>query len=378
MSSRSYVRSSRATPRRTGGLFDPPEYARVGDFWRHEGPAIDSPLVALPGLAARLGLEALYVKDESRQPDVKAFKIVGVSYAMSELEARGRLASGARVVAATAGNHGRAVARAARLRGLQSHIYVPRDTVPARIQALEREGARVRVSQGAYEQAVREAADDAARFGWEIVSDTSWPGYTEVPRWIMAGYTRIVQRAVEALPAEARPDVVIVQGGVGGLVCAVASWLSHKLGPDRPYTMACEPSAAPSLLETARAGAPVVLPSLGATTMNGLHCAEVSPLAWEGYRDAIDAYVAIDDVWAFKAMRALARPIDGDAPVEAGASGACGLGALLALLRDPALADARTLAGLDERPRVLLFNTEGATDPDLYTRIVSDAAFDLE
>ncbi|MFN8062656.1 MAG: diaminopropionate ammonia-lyase [Vicinamibacterales bacterium] len=374
MATRSYVRFHDASARTreaaaAAGLFETDELAAVSAFFDGPGLMASTPLVPLKRLADSLGLADVWVKDESSRGGLNAFKIVGVTYALARLVGAGRVAHGATVVAATAGNHGRAVARAAALHGLQARIYVPAGTVEARIDALRSEGAVVRVSDGSYEQAVREAASDAAREGWLVVSDTAWPGYEEIPRWIMAGYTQIAREAYRQLPADRHPTLVLIQGGVGGLVCGASSWLAHTFGAERPYVVACEPSAAACMTETARVGEPVTIADVGATTMNGLRCAEVSPLAWRGYRDVVDAFVAIDDDWTFRAMRALAHPGPGDPVVTAGASGACGLGTLLAIASESALEPMRH--HLHPRARVLVINTEGATDPALYDRVVA-------
>jgi diaminopropionate ammonia-lyase len=171
----------------------------------------------------------------------------------------------------------------------------------------------------------------------------------------MAGYTRLLTEASRQWNAP--PDVVLVQGGVGGLVCAAASWFAFTSGPTRPFFIACEPDGAACLLESAKTGAPVQLQSVR-TAMAGLRCATPSTAAWPTIRDGVDAFVSIPDTFAQLAMERLCAPT-GDPCIEAGPSGACGIGALLALTSDPALRPVRDACGLGRSTRVLAVVTEG-------------------
>ncbi|MGI8837072.1 MAG: diaminopropionate ammonia-lyase [Pyrinomonadaceae bacterium] len=361
------ARSGPANP----GLFDAEEYRQVNAFF-HAQP---TPLWHLPGLASEAGVRDILVKDESERFGLNSFKILGVSYAIDRLMRKGHINKGSVLVCATEGNHGRAVARAARENGFDAKIYVPADAVNARVEAIEREGAQVVMVDGAYDDAVRVLACDTRSNRWTIVSDTSWPGYEEIPRWIMAGYTRLVMEAESQWSPEPPPDLVFVQAGVGGLACAVASWLCHRYGAARPFIIACEAVTATCLLDSARAGNPVIVRGPFDTIMAGLRCGEVSPLAWPTIAAGVDAFVSIDNVQSAKAMRALAHPVNHDPVIVAGASGACGVAALVALLEDERLQAVREASGVSGRSRVLVINTEGATDPELYLRITGrDAA----
>lgn len=362
--------AARATPAQ--GLFTTEEYAQVTTFYDQHSQVTPTALRRLPALAARLGLGELLVKDETERGGLPAFKITGVAFAIAQLWATQQINTDSVVVAATAGNHGRALARAARDRGLRAKIYVPLDAAPARIAAICGEGAQVIVSNGNYDFAVRQAAEDARAQGWIVVSDTSWPGYEQIPRWIKAGYTRVLAEAAHAW--EMKPDVVLVQGGVGGLVCAALSWLCWQYGNERPYFIACEPLGSDCLLEAARAGHPVTLAHPPPTLMECLRCGEASTLASPFISAAADAFVAIDDEWCAKAMQWLARPTGEDPAIVAGASGAGGLASLLAILHDESLRPVREASGLHSESRVLVIVTEGATDPDLYDRVISRSA----
>jgi len=351
------------------GLFDEHEYRQVDAF-----QVEPTPLRHLRGLASRMSLADVWLKDESSRLGVNAFKILGVSYAISHLLNQKRIGAGSVLICATTGNHGRAVARVAREHKLEARVYVPADTVAARITAIELEGAVVVPVDGNYDEAVRLAAEDAKLHGWIMISDTAWPGYEEIPRLIMAGYTKLMDEAERQWAPEPPPDVVLIQAGVGGLACAVVSWLSHRFGQQRPFTIICEPASAACYLESARAGKPVLLAGPFNTRMAGLASGEVSSTAWSTVVTAADAFVAIDDDPSFQVMRELAQPADGNPAIVAGASGACGLAVLLEVLRDKGLRPVREASGLNANSRVLVINTEGATDPELYAQVVARAS----
>jgi diaminopropionate ammonia-lyase family len=234
------------------------------------------------------------------------------------------------------------------------------------VDAIAGEGATVIRVDGSYDDAVRMLAADAAAHGWTTVSDTSWEGYERIPRLIMLGYTRMMDEVAEPF------DVVFVQGGVGGLLCGVASWCAWHAGR-HPVVVSVEPTTAACLQASARAGRPTAVSGPLATTMAGLRNREVSPLAFESVRTTVDAYLAIDDHWSHEAMWTLAHPDGGDPPVAAGASGAAALGGLLAVCRDPGMRTVRDRLRLGPASRVLVLVSEGVTDPSLWTAITSRA-----
>src|SRR5581483_1235093 len=326
------------TAARTGqackGLFNPADYDAVRSFYSNQSQYSPTPLVRLQQLARRLKVGEILVKDESRRFGLPAFKLLGVEYAVWRLKESGTMAGNPLLVCATDGNHGRAVAHVARKHGCSARVYVPGYTVPARIAAIRAEGAAGVVLNSIYDDAVEEAAGFAKSHGAVIVSDTSWSGYDEIPRWIMAGYTEIMNEVQEQCGAQGFPDVVLVQVGVGGLAGAVVSWLCDHYGQERPFIVSCEPSGVACLLESFRAGQPVQLKGDLPTIMAGLRCGQVSMIAWPVLSGAVDALVAIDDRLVESAMGLLATPNDGDPAIVAGESGACGLASLLAILED--------------------------------------------
>lgn len=279
-----------------------------------------TPLHDAPALAAGLGLARLLIKDETARWGLSAFKIAGAAFAM-EAVAAGRRA----VVTASAGNHGHAVARAARERGIACRVFLPADALPARVRAIRAEGANVVQVDGTYEEALARAGDDAARSGALLVSDTAPPGDPAIPALILRGYTRIFSEAAAAW--ERAPDLVVVQAGVGGLAGAAAGWMRARL-PDATLIVA-EPDGAACLRESARAGRAMTLEATSPTSMVCLRCAAPSAAAWPLIAAGADGFVTVSDAEAASAVAALAR-----AGIAAGASGACGLAALTAIAEE--------------------------------------------
>jgi diaminopropionate ammonia-lyase len=340
-------------------------------FHRRLPGYVPTPLVDAAGVAGRVMARHVYVKDESNRLGLPAFKVLGASWATYRLltrslgrepawrdvtELRAALAplGPVTLVTATDGNHGRALARVARWFGCGARILVPAGTSAARIDAIASEGATVDVVDGSYDDAVSAAAALASD-STLVVSDTAWEGYTDVSQWVIDGYSTIFIECDEQL-AGAQPDVVVVQLGVGALAAAV---VRHYAG--RAAIVGVEPVSAACHLESARAGTPVTVPGPHSSIMVGMNCGNVSPVAWPAVSSGIDVFLAIDDAPAEAAMRELAEE-----GVVAGETGAAGVAALHALAAKGVL-DVRGTS-------VLVLNTEGATDPASYARIVGRAA----
>ena len=330
-----------------------------------------TPLVAVPSLATASGVANLWVKDESTRLGLPAFKILGASWAiyrmlvdrlghepewraLDDLRAAFTPLGPLRLVAATDGNHGRAVAHMAALLGYESTILVPRGTAIERIAAIEGEGASVTTVDGTYDDAVAASAALADAHTL-VVSDTSWPGYTTVPNWVIEGYGTIFAEVDEQL-GSAVPVVVVVQMGVGALAAAVADHFAETSA-----IVVVEPDSAACGLAAASAGHPVDVPGPHDSIMAGLNCGQVSLIAWPRIANTVDVFVTVDDRAAEQAMRALAT-----VGIVAGETGAAGLAGLDALLAADPVARGVDLRGAD----VLLVCTEGATDPIAYKRIV--------
>jgi diaminopropionate ammonia-lyase len=325
-----------------------------------------TPLVALRGLAAHCGVAGIWYKDEGERFGVGSFKALGAGYAVSRLLA-GRVPREITVTCATDGNHGRAVAWAAQRFGCACVIYVHAGVSDARCGAIERYGARVVRTPGNYDDSVRAAARDARANRWLVVSDTSYEGYVDVPRDVMQGYAVMAREALEQLPQGEWPTHVFVQGGVGGLAAAMCAYLWETSGERRPLFVVVEPEKADCLYRSAHAGRIVSVPGDLDTVMAGLACGEPSIVAWSILEAGANAFMTISDEAALASMRLLARGASGDPAIVAGESAVAGRAGMLA-------ARERGELQLDAESRVVVFGTEGATDPELYRRIVGATA----
>ena len=342
-----------------------------------------TPLRDVPALAQRLGVGRVWLKDESWRLDLPAFKVVGASWAVARaLEPRltrpfvpeegldglrAGLPAGGRptLVAATDGNHGRAVARMARLLGLPARIFVPEDMVPARRAGIASEGAEVVEVAGGYDDAVARSAADADDEHL-VVSDTAWPGYHDVPAAVIEGYATVLWEVDDALRAQGEPDpdLVLVQVGVGAFAAAVVRHFRRPGLARPPRIVAMEPTQAACVLASVRAGELVTLPGEQHSIMAGLNCGTPSPLAFPVLTAGVDLFLAVDDEAAREGMRALAAQ-----GVVGGECSGGGVGAAEALLGGAA----REELGLGPDARVLVFLTEGATDPEGYEAVVGRA-----
>ena len=351
-----------------------------------------SPLEPLPALGKELGLAGLYYKNERGRFGLGSFKALGGAYAVANvlrkqvMAATGQkqvssrqLLSGefadilrtATVTCATDGNHGRSVAWGARLFGCNCVIFVHETVSQGRRDAIARYGADVREVQGNYDDAVRHAADTAKAEGWTVVSDTSYPGYRDIPLDVMHGYGVMAAEIVQQMRRGDPPTHVIAQAGVGALASAVCASFWLHWGERRPRFVVVEPTHADCVYRSIEAGKPVIVEGSLDTVMAGLACGEVSELAWEILRGGVNVAVAIDDAYAIEAMKRLAQPAAGDAPIVAGETGGAGLGALLAARDDRRI---REVLALDAGSRVLLIGSEGDTDPAIYRKVVGRTA----
>jgi diaminopropionate ammonia-lyase len=387
-----------ATPGLTGGeillnpaarpaaTMAPPPRTPLGLHRRLPGYAV-TPLHEAPMLAKANGVGRVWVKDESSRLGLPAFKMLGASWAsyravaerlgqdtepwssLEELHDRLRPLRPLTLAAATDGNHGRAVARMAASLGFDADVYVPHGTATARIDAIEGEGARVMVVDGDYDAAVAAAASTAGA-RCLVIQDVAWPGYEQVPAWVVEGYGTIFWEVDDqfATRGEKGPDVVMIPVGVGGLAAAaVRHWRRRGLGRP-PRLIGVEPLAAACVLRSLKAGRIVTVPGPHHSIMAGLNCGTPSLVAWPSLRTGLDAVVAVGDERARQAMRDLAA-----AGIVAGETGAASLAGLAELTGGPEAGRLRDALGLTADARVLLLCTEGATDPQAYQQIVGGA-----
>ena len=355
---------------RKPGLLPHASREPVRSFHRSLPGYAATPLHELTTLAQRLGVKRVLVKDEGYRFGLKAFKGLGASWALERLRRAGTPLT--TVASATEGNHGRGVAWAARQLGLRAVIFMTTNASPRRVEAIRREGAEVVLLEGTYEDAVRTCAERSAAEGWQVVADVGYDGYLEIPGWITEGYSTILEEVGEQCKAGGfAPDVVIAQAGVGGFAAAVMEYFAAR--SPTPKLAIVEPTDADPLLESAMSadGRPTTSTGGQRTVMAGLNCSEVSLTAWPVIRDRADLYFSITDDFAFEAMRRYANPEGADPRVVAGESGASGLAGLLALCEVDALRGAREALGLSAQSTVLVFVTEGDTDPESWARIIA-------
>jgi diaminopropionate ammonia-lyase len=346
---------------------------------------VPTPLHSLPGLARELGVGSIHVKDEGFRLGLGSFKALGGAYAVIVLaleEATNRLGRTVQLselhvpevrkitttltfACATDGNHGRSVAQGAEFIGAKSVVFVHAGVSDARIAAIARFGAEMVRVDGNYDDSVAEAARVATARGWTIVSDTSWPGYDRIPRLVMQGYTALVREALAQLPGP--PTHMLVQAGVGGIAAAAAGHLAIVLGEKRPTFIVVDPARAACIYESAKANRPVKVAEGPPTVMAMLECYEPSLAAWDVLSRVADGFMIVQDEDAIAIMRRLAKPAAGDPAVVSGESGGVGLAGLVAICGDLVL---REKLGLGTSARVLVVNTEGATDEERYQALV--------
>ncbi|SOF02882.1 diaminopropionate ammonia-lyase [Streptomyces sp. OV198] len=320
-----------------------------------------TPLPELPSLAAELGVGRVFVKDESSRLGLPAFKALGASWAvhrtLAERAAHGEELGPLTLVTATDGNHGRAVARVARLLGQRAHVFVPKGVHSQAAAAIAAEGAEVIRVAGSYDEAVRQAAEAAAAPDAVLLQDTAWPDYETIPGWIVEGYSTLCAEIDEQLAAAGAgiPDLVAVPVGVGSLAQAVVTHYRSRPAGHAPALLAVEPQAASCVIESLTLGEPVSV-TTGDTTMAGLNCGTPSSIAWPHLRSGLDAAISITDVDSARAAGDLAA-----LGVSSGPCGAAPLAGLRAALTGHGADERRTALGLGPASTVVLLSTEGST-----------------
>lgn len=366
--------------------------AEVERFLAHRRNHKPTRLCHLSGLARELGLGKIVVKDESTRLGLGSFKALGGSYAVirlvleeasrhlgttvdiSELHSPQvhRIASQMTVGCATDGNHGRSVACGAELVGAKAAIFVHSGVSDERVAAIARFGAEIIRVDGTYDDSVAEAERICEERNWIVVSDTSWPGYERIPGLVMQGYTAMLREIAREM--DAPPTHVFLQAGVGGLAAATAGYFEVIYGSQRPTFVVVEPDRADCIFQSMQAGRPIKIEAGEATIMAMLECYEPSLVAWRILSRVADGFMTVTEEDAMEAMRKLAFPAIGDPAIVAGESGGAGLAGLCTALKDNGMRD--TL-GLNTKSRVLLINSEGATDQARYEAIVGRAPADV-
>ena len=354
-----------------------------------------TPLIALPGLAQATGIERLYYKDEAHRFGLKSFKPLGGAFAVARMLMRelpghakqgdvtiddllnGRFSkeiSRFTVTAATDGNHGRSVAWGARMFGCRCVIFINEAVSKGRELAIASYGAEVRRNPGSYDDAIRKAESTAKEEGWFAIPDTSEDASNLAARDVTQGYAVMAAEAIEQLPREDTPTHIFLQAGVGGMAAATCAQFWQTFGQDRPKTILVEPVNAGCWLASLKSGRPVVIDGDLDSLMGGLACGEVSGVAWQILSTGADAMMTIEDEAAAEGMRLLAEPPHGDAVIVAGESGVAGLAGFLIAAADDSV---REMLQLSANSRVVVFGSEGATDPETYTDITGHKPEDL-
>ncbi|HCU2818767.1 TPA: diaminopropionate ammonia-lyase [Clostridioides difficile] len=374
------------------------EITKVRNFHKSFPQYKETPLANLEGLAKKLGVAGVYVKDESYRFGLNAFKVLGGSYSMgrylaqrldtdiSELgydkltskEIKEKLGE-ITFFTATDGNHGRGVAWTANKLGQKSVVLMPKGSSEFRLNKIKGEGADASITDLNYDDAVRLANDYAeADDHGVMVQDTAWDGYEEIPAWIMQGYGTMAQEAIEQLKEYGvdRPTHVFVQAGVGSLAGAVQGYVV-SIYDECPITVVVEADEADCYYKSAEAGdgKPRFVGGDMPTIMAGLACGEPNTIGFEVLKNHAAAFVSAPDWVSAKGMRTLGNPLNGDEKVISGESGAVTTGLLVAAMEREDLADLRKDLKLDENSRILLISTEGDTDPDKYRSIVWDGEY---
>ena len=359
----------------------------------------ETPLTKLPNMASYLGIKEVYVKDESYRFGLNAFKVLGGSFAMARYIAKetGKDVSElpysvltseqlrkefgqATFFTATDGNHGRGVAWAANRLGQKAVVHMPKGTTQTRLQNIAKEGAQVDIQELNYDDCVRLAAKEADETPrGVIVQDTAWDGYEKIPSWIMQGYGSMAAEAAEQLRQLEvnRPTHVFVQAGVGSLASGVVGFFTNLFPDNPPKFVVMEAEAAACLYKGAAAGDgdPRIVGGDMQTIMAGLACGEPNTIGWDILRNHVSAFVSCPDWVSAKGMRMLAAPLKGDPAVTSGESGAVGMGVVSTIMQDEAYKELREALELDRFSNVLLFSTEGDTDPEKYRKIVWDGEY---
>jgi diaminopropionate ammonia-lyase len=317
-----------------------------------------------------MGIKELYIKDESRRYRQNTFKTLGASFALHKyLEAN----PGKHIFCtATDGNHGRSVAWAAKMKKQKAVIFVPADTAISRINSIKKQRGKVIVVDGDYDAAVARARDESERNGYVLMQDMSWEGYTDFPTLITTGYKTMMLELEDLLHAPGEPliDFVFLQCGVGTWASSVVAYYRNRYPKKMPGIVAVEPLNSDSLLESIRQNGVAKTKGSQQTLMSGLNCGTPSPLAWKILKEGVDLFLAIPDDYAIKAMQNLYFPFRNDTQIFAGESGAAGLGGLTAMAYEESLEEVKKKIGLNRQSRVLIFNTEGVTDPDSFEELI--------
>ena len=395
-----YVRNTlpKSDCTRNMSLMDVSTIEKVREFHRSFPQYAVTPLAALNNLANELGVGGIYIKDESYRFGLNSFKALGATFALANFIARTtdrtvweldfktltspetkRELGDFTFFATTDGNHGRAVAWAATQIGQKSVIYMPKGCPLVRLENIKREGAEAYITDSNYDDTIRFTAELAERTPrGVIVQDTAWEGYEDIPGWIMQGYAVMALEACDQLrDLSIKPTHMLIQAGVGAFAGSAQGLVYNYYEESSPVTFVVEPTVANCHYRSVEKGDGSIVNVGGNmdTIMAGLACGEPNIISWDILRNKSSFFTTIEDNHAAHGMRVLGAPLRGDPRVISGESGASAMGFLLELLTRNDLAPLREQAGIGRDSRILLFSTEGDTDPDNYRRVVWDGKY---
>ena len=371
------------------------EVEKAYEFHRSFPKYHETPLVNLSRLAAYFGIKGIFVKDESFRFNLHAFKVLGGSYAIARYisrelgkeyidfktlvsdETKQKLGD-ITFYTATDGNHGRGVAWAANRLRQKSVVLMPKGSSQTRLQNILKEGSDASITELNYDDAVRLANKLALKDPHGVVvQDTAWEGYEEIPGWIMQGYGTMSYEAQAQLVAAGirKPTHIFVQTGVGSMAGSVMGYYANLFPDDPPVMVIVEASAADCLYISNLAGKLVGVKGSLNTIMAGLACGEGNTISWDIIKNYARFFVSAPDWVSSRGMRVLAVPLKGDNKVISGESGAVTAGLLFTMLRDAEYKDMREALGITSESVILLFSTEGNTDPEKFRDVVWDGEF---
>ena len=372
-------------------IMDVKEVEKARVFHKSFPQYSETPLANLKEMAKFLGLEKVCIKDESDRFGLNAFKVLGGSYAIARhiADELGRdittvnykyltsddlkkdLGNIVTFFSATDGNHGRGVAWAANKLGQKCVIYMPKGSTQYRLNAIKAENAEATIEEYNYDDCVRKAAAESAKRPHSVViQDTAWEGYEKIPSWIMQGYGTMALESSEQFGE--RPTHIFIQAGVGSLAGGIVGFFTNKYKDNPPIMVVVETSVADCLYKSAvkNTGETVIVGGEMDSIMAGLCCGEPNITSWDILRNHVNCFVSADDNVTRLGMRMLSAPIKGDPQVVSGESGAVPFGVLVSIMKDPKYSDLKIKLKLDANSKVLLFSTEGNTDPERYENII--------
>ena len=330
-----------------------------------------TPLIELPNLSKKLGVKNIYVKDESKRFKLNAFKGLGASYAISQSLIKNPEIK--TFCTATDGNHGRAVAWAAKINGRKAIIYVPKETTLKRIQAIEKYGAKVIQINGHYDQACEEAKKISFSKKWCLIQDKAWEEYIEIPALILSGYLTLFKEMEDSIhdPLKPKIDIVFLQAGVGSMAAAGIYYYLNRYGKNKPKIVIIQPEEADGILCSFKENK--ISSSKGSlkTIMAGLNCETPSLGAWDLLKKGTNYVLRISDDYSKKAMRELYYPQGSDNRIISGESGAAGLGGLIAILKESKIKSIKEDLRINNFTNILFINSEGDTDEEVFLEIIN-------